>query len=42
MSKSSDFEAMNIWRFESGAVAEHWIFFDQLGFLHQIGAIPSG
>ena len=42
MSKFVDVQAMNIWRFESGAVAEQWIFSDQLGFLRQIGAIPGG
>ncbi len=36
-----DFEALNIWRIENGKAAEHWVAFDQLGFLQQVGAMPA-
>ena len=32
---------INMFRFGDGKVVEHWAVFDMLGFLQQLGAIPS-
>lgn len=39
--KSFDVMAMNFFRFENGKVAEHYSAFDMMGFMQQIGAIPT-
>lgn len=39
--KAFQLETINWYRFENGKVAEHRSVFDMLGFLQQIGAMPS-
>jgi predicted ester cyclase len=39
--KSFEMPAQNIFRFEDGKIAEQWSVFDMMGFMQQIGAIPS-
>jgi steroid delta-isomerase-like uncharacterized protein len=35
------FPAINLHRFENGQIVEHWIQFDSLGVLAQLGAAPA-
>jgi predicted ester cyclase len=39
--KSFEVMGQSMFRFEDGKVVEHWSTFDMLGFMQQIGAIPS-
>jgi predicted ester cyclase len=39
--KSFAIPAQNMIRFEDGKVVEQWSVFDMMGFMQQIGAIPS-
>ncbi len=40
--KSFEMPVMNLFRFGAdGKVTEHWAMFDMLGFMQQLGAIPS-
>jgi predicted ester cyclase len=39
--KSFEMPVQNMIRFEDGKVVEQWSAFDMLGFMQQIGAIPS-
>jgi steroid delta-isomerase-like uncharacterized protein len=34
-------EAIHIFRFDGGRVAEHWVARDDLGMMRQLGAIPT-
>jgi steroid delta-isomerase-like uncharacterized protein len=34
-------DGMGIWQIADGKIAEHWVQFDALGLMQQIGAIPS-
>lgn len=34
-------DALHIFRMDGGKIAEQWVVWDTLGFLQQIGAIPS-
>jgi predicted ester cyclase len=34
-------EAQNVCHFAGGKLVEHWVAFDMMGFLQQIGAMPS-
>jgi predicted ester cyclase len=40
--RSVEVEVIDIVRFESGRVVEHWGIADQLGLMLQIGAVPGG
>jgi steroid delta-isomerase-like uncharacterized protein len=39
--KAATFSAMNVYRFEGGKIAEHWIVADNLSLLQQLGAVPG-
>ena len=39
--RSFELPVLNLYRFQDGKVVEHHSAFDMLGFLQQIGAMPS-
>jgi len=39
--KSFEMPVINMMRFADGKVVEHWSVFDMMGFLQQLGAIPT-
>jgi steroid delta-isomerase-like uncharacterized protein len=39
--KAVTMNGMAIWRIADGKIAEHWVLFDALGMMQQLGVIPA-
>ena len=39
--RSFELHSLNWYRFQGGKVVEHWVAFDMMNFMQQIGAMPG-